>query len=50
VKAALLNHFTDRSGAMTTATGVIPVISRADHIPGPAQGQWTYSDYLKIPE
>ena len=29
---------------------VSPVVARADDIPGPAQGRWTYDDYAKIPD
>ncbi len=34
----------------TTANDVVPIVAPADHIPGPAQGQWTYADYAKIPD
>jgi Uma2 family endonuclease len=33
---------------MTTET--IHVVVRANHIPGPPQGQWTYADYLALPD
>lgn len=35
---------------MTTTSDVLPIVAPADHIPGPAQGQWTYADYAKIPD
>lgn len=35
---------------MTTLPDVLPVASRADHVPGPAQGCWTYEDYAALPD
>ncbi len=32
------------------ATATLTKISRADHIPGPAQGNWTYEAYCAIPD
>jgi Uma2 family endonuclease len=32
------------------ATGSLPVVVRADWVPGPPQGQWTYADYAALPE
>lgn len=26
------------------------MVTRADHVPGPAQGSWTYEDYAALPE
>lgn len=34
----------------TTSSDVIPVVSPADHVPGPPQGQWTYDDYAALPD
>ena len=34
---------------MTTAER-LPVVVRADWVPGPPQGQWTYADYAAIPD
>jgi Uma2 family endonuclease len=31
-------------------TDVIPVAERADDVPGPRQGCWTYADYAAIPD
>lgn len=28
----------------------LPVVQRADHVPGPAQGHWTYEAYVAIPD
>jgi Uma2 family endonuclease len=41
-----------RDGAMTTDTeaGRVPMVVRADWVPGPAQGRWTYTDYAHIPD
>ena len=33
-----------------TSVSVSPVVARADDIPGPVQGRWTYDDYAKIPD
>lgn len=35
---------------MTVAPDRLPVVERADHIPGPPQGQWTYADYAALPD
>ncbi len=35
---------------MTTTTDILSVVTRADHIVGPPQGQWTYDDYAAIPD
>jgi hypothetical protein len=35
---------------MTTSPDVLPVVQPADGVPGPAQGAWTYEDYVRIPE
>lgn len=35
---------------MTTTLDYMPVISPADHIKGPPQGQWTYASYAAIPD
>lgn len=35
---------------MSTSPDVLPVVVRADHVPGPPQGCWTYDDYAAIPE
>lgn len=34
---------------MTTAER-LPVVVPADRVPGPLQGQWTYTDYAAIPD
>jgi Uma2 family endonuclease len=36
--------------AMTTLPDVLSVTSRADHVPGPRQGSWTYEDYAALPD
>ena len=28
----------------------LPMVIAADHIPGPRQGRWTYSDYAALPD
>jgi Uma2 family endonuclease len=33
---------------MTTDT--LTTVVRADHVPGPKQGQWTYADYARLPD
>lgn len=33
-----------------TTTARFPTVIRADWVPGPPQGQWTYADYAAIPE
>ena len=35
---------------MATAIDALPVVERADHMPGPPQGQWTYAAYTAIPD
>lgn len=35
---------------MTTLPDVLTVTTRADHVVGPAQGHWTYSEYAGLPE
>ncbi len=35
---------------MTTSAESLPVVTRADHVPGPAQGCWTYADYAVLPD
>ena len=35
---------------MTTTSGRIPMVTRADWIPGPGQGRWTYRDYAALPD
>ncbi len=35
---------------MTTTQDVLTVVVRADHVPGPAQGCWTYESYAAIPD
>jgi len=35
---------------MTTSTEAISMTMRADWVPGPPQGCWTYEDYASIPE
>lgn len=34
----------------TVSDDVLPVVTRADHVPGPGQGCWTYADYLTLPD
>ncbi len=31
-------------------TDTLPMVVRADHVPGPSQGEWTYDDYAALPE
>lgn len=31
-------------------TNVVPSVRRANHVPGPPQGQWTYADYVALPD
>jgi Uma2 family endonuclease len=33
-----------------TASGNVPMVIPADHIPGPRQGHWTYDDYAALPD
>jgi Uma2 family endonuclease len=35
---------------MTTLPDVLSATSRADHVPGPRQGCWTYEDYAALPD
>jgi Uma2 family endonuclease len=35
---------------MTTTAESLPMVIRADHLPGPPQGCWTYEDYAALPE
>lgn len=35
---------------MAIAPDSLPVVTVAENVPGPAQGQWTYKDYLTIPD
>ena len=35
---------------MTTMTESLPMVVRADWVPGPPQGCWTYDDYAAIPD
>lgn len=35
---------------MTTSVEPLPMVVRADHIPGPRQGEWTYEAYAAIPD
>jgi hypothetical protein len=35
---------------MTLATETVPMTVRADWVPGPKQGCWTYDDYAAIPD
>ena len=35
---------------MATSIDVLPMVTRADSVPGPAQGCWTYADYAAIPD
>lgn len=35
---------------MTTTVDTLPVTTRADHVPEPAQGRWTYADYAALPD
>ena len=34
---------------MTLSETMLPYVQRADHIPGPPQGRWTYADYAALP-
>jgi Uma2 family endonuclease len=33
-----------------TITNVLPVVTPADHVAGPSQGLWTYTDYAALPD
>ncbi len=35
---------------MAIAPDSLPVVTMAENMPGPAQGQWTYRDYLNLPD
>ena len=35
---------------MTTHADSLPTVMRADGVPGPAQGCWTYEDYAALPD
>ena len=35
---------------MTTTAESLPMVTRADQVPGPAQGGWTYEDYAALPD
>lgn len=35
---------------MATSTDVLPVVERADQVPGPGQGCWDYESYAAIPD
>lgn len=35
---------------MTTAAVSLPMVTRADDVPGPAQGCWTYEAYAALPD
>lgn len=35
---------------MATAPDILAVVTPADHVVGPAQGEWTYADYARIPD
>ncbi len=35
---------------MATVQDTVPMTVRADHVPGPRQGCWTYEDYAAIPD
>lgn len=35
---------------MTAATESLPMVTRADDVPGPVQGCWTYEDYANLPD
>ncbi len=34
---------------MTMTMGSVPMVTPADHVPGPRQGHWTYVDYAALP-
>ncbi len=36
--------------ANMTTTEKLPMVTRADWVPGPKQGWWTYSDYAALPD
>ncbi len=35
---------------MTTTSNRPDSIQKADHVPGPKQGEWTYAHYAALPE
>src|SRR6476659_4549280 len=35
---------------MTATSDVLPVVERADHVPGATQGRWDYERYAAIPD
>ncbi len=35
---------------MTTTSNRPDSVQRADHVPGPRQGEWTYAHYAALPE
>jgi Uma2 family endonuclease len=35
---------------VTTIAESLPMVTRADRVPGPAQGCWTYEDYAGLPD
>ena len=35
---------------MTTTADSLPIVQRADEVPGPPQGCWTYEDYAGLPD
>lgn len=35
---------------MTTTSDRFAVVTPANHVPGPKQGQWTYSHYAALPD
>ena len=37
-------------GKVNMAQTVPEVVIPADWVPGPGQGEWTYEDYMKLPD
>ena len=37
-------------GKVNMAQTVPEVVIPADWVPGPGQGEWTYEDYIKLPD
>jgi hypothetical protein len=35
---------------MTSIPDTATIVVRASHVPGPAQGRWTYDDYVALDE
>lgn len=35
---------------MTTASDMLTVTARADHVAGAPQGRWTYNEYAALPD